>query len=449
MKVTQYMTSSYGAFVKKPVFPSVYMSAAKTLTLASIPAATDFLGFGVAITGSSCYNLSLMEPAARRELLTSLYGKEGLGLSVARLTVGASDYSAELYSYDDVEGDVELKHFSIERDMAYVIPMIKEILAINPDLYLFSSPWSPPGWMKTGGSLCGGYMREQYLECYAEYYVRYLKAYDEQGIHIRALTPQNETETHQHGKMPACMWHPDLEAKFIKILRQKLNENGMDVKIWMYDHNFSESEVRVHWQLDHCEGLREACDGIAFHYYASGIESTRPLQAAYPDLRMHFTEGGPRLYDNYDTDWCKWGVMMSKVLNEGFGSFTGWNLMLDETGGPNVGPFFCGGLITRNFETGALSYSGQYRALRHFSPFVDKNAVIYPVHVSEMGDHIFRFPKVNTPLQATAVQNPDGTLVYLLSNPYEDKRQVQFNIDGQWYYVELMPNSLSTVVVEK
>ena len=292
-------------------------------------------------------------------------------------------------------------------------------------------------------------MREKSLECYAEYYVRDLKAYAEQGIHIRALTPQNETETGQHGKMPACLWHPELEAKFIKILRRKLDENGMDVKIWMYDHNFSESEVRVHWSLDNCEGLREACDGVAFHYYSANIEMARPLQEAYPDLRLHFTEGGPRLNDNYDTDWCKWGVMMSKVLNAGFGSFTGWNLMLDEMGGPNVGPFFCGGLVTRNSVTGELTFSGQHSALRHFAPYVAKNAAIYPVNVSEMGNDISRYPKVNTPLQATAAKDPNGQLVFMLANPYEDKRQVQFCVKGQWYYVELMPDSLSTVVVEE
>ena len=212
MKVTQYITNNHFNFEKKALFPAVRMSSAQTLTHGEKSACDGFLGFGVAITGSSCYNLSLMEPADRRALLEHLYTNKGVGLSVGRLSVGSSDYSAELYSYDDVEGDTELKHFSIDRDRAYVIPMIKEILAVNPDLYLFSSPWSPPGWMKTGGNLCGGFMRDEFVDCYADYYIRFLQEYEKCGIHISALTPQNETETHQRGRMPGCMWHPETEA---------------------------------------------------------------------------------------------------------------------------------------------------------------------------------------------------------------------------------------------
>ena len=446
MKLTQYITTSGLTLAKRPVFPAAPMAGAMTLTAGSAVSA-DFIGFGVAITGSSCYLLAQMEPDERRALLEQIYGKEGLGLSVARLTVGASDYSAELYSYDDVENDVELKHFSIDRDRAYIIPMIKEILEINPELYLFASPWSPPGWMKTGGSLCGGFMRGAYLECYADYFVKYLQEYAKCGIRISAVTPQNETETHQKGLMPACMWHPELEAEFIKILRRKLDENGLDVKIWAYDHNFIGADYRVRWMLEHCEGVDKACDGIAFHYYEGAIEQTAALQAAFPGLKLHFTEGGPRLYDNYATDWCKWGVMLSKTLNSGFGSFTGWNLMLDETGGPNVGPFFCGGLVTRSSTDGTLSYSGQYKALGHVAPFMQKGATVRPLSASLNVSGLFGYPKVAPALQGTLIENPDGTKIYLLVNPDPDKKkQVQFTLNGTCYYAELLPNTLSTIV---
>ncbi len=449
MKITQYITTNGLTFEKRPIFPAVYMPAASTLTAGKTPVSNDFLGFGVAITGSSCYNLSLMDPAERRTFLESIYTKKGLGLSVGRLSVGSSDYSAELYSYDDVEGDVELKHFSIDRDRAYVIPMIKEILAVNPDLYLFASPWSPPAWMKTGNTLCGGFMRDEFIDCYADYYIRFLQEYEKCGIHISALTPQNETETHQKGRMPGCMWHPETEANFIKVLRRKLDEHGMDVKIWMFDHNFNAVDYRVRWSLDHCEGLAKAADGIAFHYYEGAIEQTASLHEAYPNLRMHFTEGGPRLYDHYDNDWCKWGIMISKVLNHGFGSFTGWNLMLDETGGPNVGPFFCGGLVTRNSLTGELSYSGQYRALEHIAKFMEQDSKVYPLTVDCNNAGIFGYPKAAAPLQASMIENKDGTRLYLLVNPNDVKKQIQFAIDGTYYYVEMLPNTLSTVVVEK
>lgn len=447
MKVTQYLTTEGLSFVTRPIFSSVPMSGARKVTRTEKVVSDDFLGFGVAITGSSCYDLALMQPDERTKLLRDIYTKEGIGLSVARLSIGSSDYSAELYSYDDVEGDTALAHFSVERDEAYIIPMIKEILAVNPDLYLFASPWSPPGWMKTSGSLCGGYMRMEYVDCYADYIIRFIEEYEKRGIHISAITPQNEPETQQHGQMPACIWHPDVEAAFVKVLRRKLDARGMDTKIWMYDYNF-DNWLRVRWSLDTHEGLLESCGGVAFHYYRGAIEQTRALQEAYPGLKLHFTEGGPRLYDNYATDWCKWSIMMSKVLNQNYGSFTGWNLMLDETGGPNVGPFFCGGLVTRNSVSGELSYSGQYKAFRHIAKFMEKGATVYETALSENTSGMFAYPKSLPNPQISALRNPDGTLLYLIVNPSPEKSQIELSEGGRTWYVECLPNSVSTVVFE-
>ena len=449
MKVTQYITGYGLDFQARPVFPAAYMPAASTLTANEAPVSEDFLGFGVAITGSSCYNLAQMEPTERRALLESIYTEKGLGLSVGRLSVGSSDYSAELYSYDDTEGDVELKHFSIDRDRAYVIPMIKEILAVRPDLYLYCSPWSPPAWMKTGNSLCGGFMREEFIDCYADYYIRFLQEYEKCGIHISALTPQNECETHQKGRMPACMWHPETEARFIKALRRKLREHGMDVKIWMCDHNFNVADYRVRWQLDHCEGLKDDCDGIAFHYYEGAVEDTADLHRAYPNHRMHFTECSPFLDDHYGDDWCRWALLASKTLNHGYGSFTGWNLVLDEVGGPNYGYFFSGGLVTRNSQTGVLSCSGQYRAFQHMAKFINRDCKIYAPDISHNVAGLATYPIAFAPLQATMIENGDGTRVYLLINPDSKKKQVQFEVDGTYYYVEALPDTVSTVVVER
>ena len=448
MKVTQYQTTDNLSFAKRPVFPSVNMSGAITLTRTGHAIMDDFLGFGVAITGSSCYELSLMSPEQRESLLKSIYTKDGIGLSVGRLSVGASDYSAELYSYDDVEGDVELKHFSIERDKSYIIPMIKEILKIKPDLFLYAAPWSPPGWMKTGGSLCGGYMREEFIECYADYLIRFLQEYEACGIHISAITPQNEPETQQHGTMPACIWHPDIEARFISVLRRKLTEQDMNTEIWMYDYNFDNTE-RVIWSLDTHKDLAKDCNGIGFHYYRGAIEETDVLRQRYPHLKRHFTEGGPRLYDHYDNDWCKWGIMMSKVLNHGFSSFTGWNLMLDEHGGPNIGPYFCGGLVTQNSVTGELSYSGQYKVFGHIARFMEPGAEVLETEVNKNVSGLFGYPKSALPVHTAAFRNPDGKLVYILVNQDSTKRQIQFFEGGTWWYVELLPNSLSTVIIEE
>lgn len=446
MKGTQIFTDKEHCQQAREVFPSLQMPGAEVLRFSDTPN-RGFMGFGVAITGSSCYLLAQMEPTERRALLEQIYGKNGLGLGVARISIGASDYSAELYSYDDVPFDTELAHFSIDRDRPYIIPMIKEILAVNPELYIFASPWSPPGWMKTGGSMCGGYMREQFVECYADYIVKFIKAYAAEGICVRAVTPQNEPNTQQKGKMPACIWHPEIEAKFIKSLRQKLTEQGMDTEIWMFDHNFSNAVTRVQWSLDNCEGLAESCNAVAFHYYEGYIEQTAPLRAAYPQLALHFTEGGPRLYDNYATDHCKWSIMAAKVLGNGFRSMTGWNLMLDETGGPNIGPFFCGGLVTRDSRSGAISYSGQYRAFAHIAPYLTPKSDVYAL-LTEQTVEMFGYPKRKSAVEGARIDNHDGKQIFVLVNPDEDKKQVQLCLEGTWWYVELLGNSVSTVIIE-
>lgn len=448
MKVTQLFTTNGYTLVKREIAPALQMSGVHTVTATRKVLSDDFLGFGVALTGSSCYLLAQMPCEERTELLQRLYGKDGLNLSVARLSIGASDYSAELYSYDDTPNDTELAHFSIDRDRAYIIPMIREILAIRPDLYLFASPWSPPGWMKTGDSMCGGFMRSKYLDCYAEYITRFVREYAEEGIRISALTVQNEPETHQSGRMPACIWHPEQEAEFALKLRKSLDRSGLDTKIWIHDHNF-DGCGRIKWQLDTYPELKSAIDGIAFHYYKGAIEDTRALHAAYPTLKMHFTEGGPRLYDHYDSDFCKWGGMISKVLNESFGSFTGWNLMLDELGGPNIGPFFCGGLLTKNSRSGEISYSGQYKALAHIASFWQNGAQVLETEISNNSIGQFKYPSEEKPLQASLIENPDGSRAYLLINPSTDKKQVQLFEGGTWRYIELLPDSVSTVFIKK
>ena len=447
MRATIYTTNDYGEYRCKTIPHGTTLSGITTAVTAE-DIFTGFMGFGVAITGSSCYNLSQMEPGARQKVLRYLYTKDGLNFQIGRLSVGASDYSAELYSYDDGKEDLSLSRFSIDRDKEYIIPMIKEILAIKPDLTIFVSPWSPPGWMKTGGSLGGGYMREKYIDCYAEYIVKFIKAYAAEGIPIYAVTPQNEPETQQDGKMPACIWHPELEAKFIQILRKKLDDNGLTTRIWCYDHSFNGAN-RVDWCLQEFPELQTACDGIAFHYYRGSIENTCFLKGKYPNLNLHFTEGGPRLTDHYDTDWCKWGLMIIKALNCGYSSFTGWNLMLDESGGPNIGPFPCGGLVTRNSFDNSLSYSGQYKVFRHFAA-IAPDWKIHPLNMKRAATvQMKNYPRIQHFFtEGCAATTPDGKNILFLVNPSNEKEQLQYFCCGKWWYIELMPNTVATVVLE-
>jgi len=441
-----YFSDDKAMFHSREVYPAEFVYAAQQLTPAEAPSVEGVLGFGSAITGASCYNLSKMEKEERRALLKQLYSPEGANLSVARISIGSSDYSAELYSYDDVPFDTELTYFSVARDEAYIIPIIQEILEIRPDLFILASPWTPPGWMKTGGLLCGGHMRDQFAECYARYTVKFIQAYAAHGIKISAITPQNEPEKEQMGRMAACVWNPETEAKYVRHLRQLLNDLDLDVKIWIWDESFYGAS-RVLWALDNLEGLAENCDGVAFHYYHGNVEDTGIIRKKHPKLTLNFTEGGPRLYDNYDTDWCKWSIMISKSLGSGHSFFTGWNLMLDEMGGPNIGPFFCGGLVTRHSITGELDYSGQYKAFRHIAPYVSRNAKIYPLTSSLAGrNEMATFPKGMEPVEGFMIDNGDEKPVFVLINYNTEKAQAQFMAQGQRWYVELMPMTVSTVV---
>ncbi|MBO5222933.1 MAG: hypothetical protein J6C23_00275 [Clostridia bacterium] len=447
MRGLQIITDENHEKLSQEIFIAPVLKGATTLKIDSVPSCENFMGFGVAITGSSCYNLSIMDEDKRAELIKSVYSKDGLNLSVARLSIGSSDYSAELYSYDDVPFDEKLEHFSIDKDRAYVIPMIKEILKVRPDLLIFASPWSPPGWMKTGGNLGGGYMREKYVDVYADYIIKFVKEYEKEGIKIYGITPQNELETQQDGTMPACDWHPDVEAKFIKSLKAKLTKAGMDLKIWAYDHNFINTH-RVMWTLDE-HNLDKDVDGIAFHYYSGEVEETLKITQKYPSLQLHFTEAGPRLYDNYATDATKWAIMISRALKCGYKSFTGWNLVLNEDGGPNIGPFFCGGLITYDRRDKSFAYSGQYKAFSQIAPYINSKSVIYPITCDKkFGFNMPHFPASVAPTEGFAVDNATETVLVLVNNN-DKKAQTQIECLGQNWYIELMPKTLSTVIIKK
>ena len=434
--------------VEREIFAGPRVPAAQRL-VASEQSFDGFMGFGVAITPASCYELIHMDPAERRALLEKIYGKEGLHLSVARLCVGSSDYAPELYSYDDVPFDTELKHFSIARDEEYIIPIIKEILAINPHLFIYASPWTPPGWMKTGGNLCGGYMRDEFVDCYADYMIKYIQAYGAHGIKISGITPQNESNTQSKSRMTACVWHPETEAKFILSLRRKTKALSMDLAIWMYDHNFNDTE-RVLWMLDNCQGLVDAVDGVAFHFYEGTIEETLCITEKYPNLTLHFTEGGPRLDNKYDSDWTKWGLMSIKTMNSGYRSMTGWNLMLDELGGPNIGPYlgFCGGLVTRDHRDESISYSGMYKAYEHIAPYVTPASKLTPLHVDESRNcSMAVFPKIERMIEGVLIDN-GAQKVAIIANPTGHDVQTQVEIGGKLWYIEMHADSLVTVIIE-
>jgi glucosylceramidase len=372
-----------------------------------------------------------LTPAAREQLFHELFHPSEMRLNVCRTCIGSSDYSTKAYTYDEGEPDPELKRFSIEQDRQYVLPMLREARKVNPELFLFSSPWTPPGWMKSGGSMLGGSMRRRYLPVYAEYFVKFLKAYADDGVTIQAVTPQNEVDTDQDALMPACIWPQEYEIEFVRALGPLLEENGLKTKIWVLDHNYN-LWGRAVAELDD-PILRKYCNAVAWHGYVGKSEMIDKVHQAHPDAEMYWTEGGPDYTDpHYLTDWVKWGQMFTAVLRNWCRSITGWNLALDEQGRPNIGPFPCGGVVTIHSETREITRSGQYWAFAHFSRLIERGARRFDSQgkVADV-DHV-------------AVENPGGGRVLVLTNGGEAQKAALRlgNLESE---VALEKNSVTTL----
>ena len=311
-----------------------------TIVLDSATAKQEILGFGAAMTDASCYVLSQMKDEERQAVMHDLFAPQEMALNVCRTCVGASDYSRTLYSFDDSpEPDPELKKFSIDHDKAYILPMLREARQINPDLFLFSSPWSPPGWMKPDKTMLGGAMRKTSFGPYATYFRKFLEGYKAEGATIDAVTVQNETDAEQEGNMPACLWAQEQEMEFAaKFLGPALRKAGLNTKIWVLDHNYSLWGRALDELSD--PAVYEYVDGIAWHGYVGEPSAMTRVHEAFPAKSAYWTEGGPDISQpDYQTDWATWADTFNGILNNWARSITAWNIALDEKGKPNIGPF--------------------------------------------------------------------------------------------------------------
>ena len=393
----------------------------------------DLLGFGGAFTDAACYTFNQLSASAREKLFHELFDPSEMGLSIGRVCVGASDYSTKVYSYDEGEPDPELARFSIEHDREYILPILRQARKINPDIFLFSSPWSPPGWMKFNHTMLGGSMRRHYLPAYAQYYLKFLQAYAAEGVPIQALTTQNEVDTDQDGRMPACIWPQEYEIEFVRDrLGPLLESSGLPVKIWVLDHNYN-LWGRAVCTLDDPK-LRKYANAVAWHGYVGAPDVMSKVHDAFPDTEMHWTEGGPDINDPaYLTDWCKWSGAFGQILTNWCRSITSWNLALDEQGHPNIGPFPCGGVVTIHSQTKEITRSGQYWALAHYSRNIHRGA------------RRFRSDTGLTDLQHVAFENTDGSRVVVLTNP-GPARTIRLQSGNFSAPVSLQSDSVTTLV---
>jgi glucosylceramidase len=407
-------------------------AAAEVIALDPEKKFQEILGFGAAFTDASCYMFNQLSADARGRLFHELFHPSEMGLNVCRTCIGASDYSTELYSFDEGEPDPDLRRFSIDHDRAYFLPALRQARDINPDIFLFSSPWSPPGWMKANGSMLGGSMRKKYFASYAQYFLKFLQAYATEGVPIQAVTSQNEVDTDQDGRMPACLWGQEYEIEFVKHhLGPVLKANGIPAKIWLLDHNYN-LWGRVICELDDPE-LRKYANAVAWHGYAGGADMMSKVHDAHPDGDMHWTEGGPDYTSpTYAIDWVQWGHTFTEALRNWCRSLTGWNLALDEKGRPNIGPFPCGGLVTIHSQTKEITRSGQYWAFAHFSRLIRRGA------------RRFDSRGIVPDLDHVACENPDGRRVLVVTNAGAT-RSVVLQMGAMMADLTLAGNSLTSL----
>jgi glucosylceramidase len=392
------------------------------------------LGFGAAFTDAACFTLNRLEASARKKLFQTMFSPSEMGLSVSRICMGSSDYATKEYSYDEgLDPDPQLERFSIAHDREYILPILREVRAVSPEMWILASPWSPPAWMKPNKSMLGGCMRKSSLAPYAIYFEKFLDAYAAEGVRVNSVTPQNEIDTEQDGRMPACCWPQEYEIEFVRDdLGPRLAKSANPADIWILDHNYN-LWGRVVDELEEPK-VRSMVKGVAWHGYVGTPEQMMNVKRAFPEIDMFWTEGGPDWESGtYATEWAKWADTFTGILRNQARCIIAWNYALDEKGKPNIGPFNCAGLVTVDSRTREISYSGQYWAFQHFSGHIRRDAKV----IDSAG--------ANDDIKHLAARNPDGSYVAVLTNTGKEQKTVALSMARSSVPVNLPPDSITTL----
>jgi len=339
------------------------------------------VGWGAAMTDASAYLIQTKLNATQREaLLQDLFGRDpGIGLSFVRVPMGASDFSRSHYSYDDRpsgETDSTLAHFSIDADRAEKIPALKRALAINPQLKMMGSPWSAPGWMKSSGSLIKGTLLPRFHDSFAEYFRRWIEAYEAEGLPIFAITLQNEPHF-EPDNYPGMRLSPAQRAAIVGTnVGPLFARRGIRAQIWDWDHNWDEPASPLAVLGDSI--AQRYVSAVAWHCYGGDISAMSAVHDSRPDKDTYFTECSGGKWAPVWADNLKWYVS-KMVIGNARGWAKGvalWNLALDENDGPHLGGCGdCRGVVTIHSVTGAITRNPEYYALAHASRFVRPGAV--------------------------------------------------------------------------
>lgn len=349
-------------------------NAYSTITVDSTRAYQTIDGFGYTLTGGSAQAINSLDATAKANLLQELFGStsNSVGISYLRISIGASDLNAEVFSYDDVPGDVDLSHFSLDKDKADLIPLLKEIIAINPSIKILATPWSPPTWMKDNNSSVGGSLYAKYYDVYAKYFVKYIQAMEAEGITIDAITPQNEPL--HPGNNPSMLMLAGDEANFIKNnLGPAFAAANINTKIIIYDHNCDKPDYPMAILND--ADAAKYVDGSAFHLYAGDISALSTVHDAFPDKHVYFTEQWTSSEGQFAGDflWHVKNVVIGSMNNWSRVALE-WNLANDASFGPHTsgGCTQCKGALTIN---GGIIRNVAYYIIAQAAKFVPAGSV--------------------------------------------------------------------------
>lgn len=397
-------------------------------------------GFGGAFTEAAASTWQKLGKENRERLIEAYFDPEkGIAYSLCRSHIQSCDFSLGNYAYTDVEGDTELAHFSLARDEQSLLPMIQSALrAADGAFKLFASPWSPPGWMKTTGIMNeGGRLKPEYRDAWARLFVRYIKEYRSRGVNIWGLTVQNEPAATQ--RWDSCIYTAEEEKDFVRDhLGPALEAAGLgDVKIMIWDHNRDFIVERAAAAYSDPEAAKYIW-GTAFHWYVEDCFHNIQLHHdAWPDKKLLFSEGcqegGP-----HTGEWPlgeRYARSIIADLNRWTVGWVDWNILLDETGGPNHVNNLCSAPILADTKNDALLFQSSYYYIGHFSRFIRPGA-----------RRILCAPSRDR-IEATACTNPDGSVVVVAMNRTEEPLDFNIQTLREAWPAILPPRSIATFVL--
>lgn len=403
------------------------------------------LGIGGAITDASAETFAKLSAQKQKELLQAYYNPEkGIGYTLARTNINSCDFSSDSYTYV-ADHDSTLKTFNIDHDLQYRVPFIKQAMATAQNhLTLYASPWSPPAWMKDNNSMLhGGKLKPQYYQAWANYYLRFIEAYEKAGVPVWGLSVQNEPMANQ--RWESCIYTAENERDFIKnYLGPALKKNMATKKLIAWDHNRDQIFQRSSVILNDPQAAKYVW-GIGYHWYETWtggnmqFENVKRVAESFPDKHLIFTEGCIEKFDRSKLqDWWpgeKYGSSMVNDFNDGAAGWTDWNILLDENGGPNHAGNFCFAPVHADTKADQLIYTSSYYYIGHFSKFIKPGAK--RISASSSRDQ----------LKTTAFINTDGTVAVVVLNPTNEKISYNILLGARAATTTALPHSIATLLL--